>query len=230
MEGGDTEAKRVAPETIRQIFLTRYWEPARCAALPPPAALMHFDAAVDHGVDAAARLLQKAARVTIDGEIGPETLAGVRAMPALELLERYADLRRRRYRSLPHFRRYARYWLDRIERTRERAAALDEVPPVSSQQPRKGDSAMPEVRNLDHPTKWWGQSLTIWGALITGMSTVLPLIGPLVGLDVTSDLVHQLGDQVVAVVQAVGGLAGTVLTIYGRTRATTRIEGLKLQF
>jgi lysozyme family protein len=232
MEGGDAEPKRVAPETVRQIFLTRYWGPARCAALPPPAALMHFDAAVDHGVGAAARMLQQAARATIDGEIGPETLAAVHAMPAQKLLERYADLRRRHYRNLPHFRRFGRDWLDRVDQTRARAAALDEAPPSSSQQPRKGDSAMTDTRNLDHPTKWWGQSLTIWGALITGMSTVLPLVGPLVGVDITRDLVHQLGDQVVGVVQAVGGLVGTVLTIYGRTRATTRLErrDLKVQF
>ena len=91
---------------------------------------------------------------------------------------------------------------------------------------------MTATLNLNPATKWWGQSLTIWGALITGASTVLPLLGPLVGLDITSDLVHQLGDQVVGVAQAVGGLVGTVLTIYGRTRATTRLErgGLKLQF
>jgi hypothetical protein len=68
--------------------------------------------------------------------------------------------------------------------------------------------------------------------LITGLSTVAPVVGPLFGLDVTSDLVRDLGEQSVAVVQAVGGLAGTILTIYGRTRATTRLErrDLKIQF
>jgi lysozyme family protein len=153
-------------------------------------------------------------------------------MPVRELLERYADLRRQRYRNLGHFRRFGRGWLGRVERTRARAAALDGAPPAASQQPRKGDHAMTDIRNPDRSTKWWGQSLTIWGALITGMSTVLPLVGPLLGLDITSDLVHQLGEQVVGVVQAVGGLVGTVLAIYGRTRATTRLErrDLKIQF
>ena len=72
--------------------------------------------------------------------------------------------------------------------------------------------------------KWWGQSMTIWGALITAVSTVVPLVGPLVGLNISSDLIHQLGDQVVVVVQALGGLAGIGMTIYGRTRATTLLE------
>jgi hypothetical protein len=45
-------------------------------------------------------------------------------------------------------------------------------------------------------------------------------MGPLLGLNV-ADLVHQIGDQVV---QSIGGLVGTILTIYGRTRATTLLE------
>jgi hypothetical protein len=73
-------------------------------------------------------------------------------------------------------------------------------------------------------SKWWGQSMTIWGVAITFLSTVLPTMGPLLGLNITADLVHQIGDQVVLVVQSIGGLAGTILTIYGRTRATTLLE------
>ena len=73
-------------------------------------------------------------------------------------------------------------------------------------------------------SKWWGQSMTIWGVIITSLSTVLPAIGPLIGLNVTADLVHQIGDQLVAVVQALGGLIGTILAIYGRVRATTSLE------
>ena len=73
-------------------------------------------------------------------------------------------------------------------------------------------------------TKWWGSSITIWGALITALSTVLPALGPVIGIDVTSDLVHQLGNQIVTTAQAIGGLIGTVLTIYGRMRATGPLE------
>jgi hypothetical protein len=74
------------------------------------------------------------------------------------------------------------------------------------------------------PSKWWAASMTLWGALITALSTVLPVVGPLIGLNITADLVQQLGDQVVVLTQAAGGLAGTMLTIYGRARATTPLE------
>jgi hypothetical protein len=74
------------------------------------------------------------------------------------------------------------------------------------------------------PSKWWVHSVTIWGALITTLSTVAPVIGPLLGLDLTADLVHQFGEQLVEVVQAIAGLIGIIMTIYGRARATTRLE------
>jgi hypothetical protein len=69
-------------------------------------------------------------------------------------------------------------------------------------------------------SKWWGQSMTIWGAIITTLSTVLPVLGPALGIDVTADLVREVGAEVVQTVQAVGGLVGTILTIYGRARAS----------
>ena len=72
--------------------------------------------------------------------------------------------------------------------------------------------------------KWWGESLTIWGALITASATVIPALGPLIGLDITGEMVRQLGGQAVQVVQALGGLAGTIMTLYGRMRATARLE------
>ncbi len=68
--------------------------------------------------------------------------------------------------------------------------------------------------------KWWGNSLTIQGALLSAASALLPAVGALVGLDVNGDTVRQIGEQTVTVVQAVGGIVGMVMTIAGRTRAT----------
>jgi len=72
---------------------------------------------------------------------------------------------------------------------------------------------------LDTAPKWWGQSLTIWGVLIAASASVLPALSPIIGLDLTADLVRQLGDEVLQVAQAVTALAGTLMAIYGRTKA-----------
>jgi uncharacterized protein (TIGR02594 family) len=66
------DLKAIDRETVNALYRTRYWDAAHCAALPEPLALMHFDAAVNHGVGTAIRCLQDALGVSVDGEFGPE--------------------------------------------------------------------------------------------------------------------------------------------------------------
>ena len=68
--------------------------------------------------------------------------------------------------------------------------------------------------------KWWAQSLTVWGTLITALTTVLPIIGPFIGLNVSGTLIANFGDQVTHILQALGGLLGTFMAIVGRFRAS----------
>jgi hypothetical protein len=50
------------------------------------------------------------------------------------------------------------------------------------------------------------------------------LLGPILGINLTVDLVEKLGHDIVLLVQAAGGLIGTIMTILGRMRATTLLE------
>lgn len=77
----------------------------------------------------------------------------------------------------------------------------------------------PDAANADEG-KWWAESKTIWGALITAAATVLPVLGPLIGFDLPIEVLRQAGEQTIATVQALVGLFGTLLTIYGRLKAT----------
>lgn len=223
------ELRAIPDRLVRDIYLTRYWRPACCPDLPPPLALMHFDAAVNQGVSGAARMLQEALAVDIDGEIGPITLGSAHSRPLRASIERYAEIRRRRYRALAHFWRFGRGWLRRVDATL--AQSLQFLPTSSAQEttpmpdpqanfPNGIPSGAPEGPD----SKWWGQSMTIWGALITALSTVLPLLGPILGINLTADLVDKLGQNIVLLVQAAGGLIGTVMTILGHMRATTLLE------
>ena len=74
------------------------------------------------------------------------------------------------------------------------------------------------------PTKWWGESITIWGAFLTAVTTVAPAIFAAFGIEIPADLLQKLGGQTGALIQAVIGLAGTLMTIAGRLRATTTLE------
>lgn len=159
-----------------------------------------------------------------DGAIGPATLEAASRADIPATLARYADVRRAHYRSLSTFWRFGRGWLARVDKTVHLAQAIAADPRFAPQSTPK-ETPMTETSSSTTTTpapeaKWWGQSMTIWGVFITSLSTVLPVIGPVLGLNITADLIHQLGDGVVQVVQASGGLIGTVLTVWGRLRAT----------
>ena len=74
------------------------------------------------------------------------------------------------------------------------------------------------------PAKWWGESMTIWGALLTAVTTVAPAILSAFGIEISAEILQKLGSQTAVAVQALIGLAGTLLTIFGRLRATATLE------
>lgn len=219
--------KRISDETVQRIYHERYWQPSLAGLLPEPLALMHFDASVNHGVGGAIRMLQSAVGTTSDGEMGPQTLAAIAAMPTTASVARYAEIRRARYRALAHFWRFGRGWLRRVDATQELAntwSANEDLTPKTTTSNKQGDSSMANdtgALGTVEGAKWWAQSKTIWGAIITAVATVAPLLGPVIGVDLPGEVVKDAGEQTVTAVQAVVGLIGTLLTIYGRLKATT---------
>lgn len=230
-----SELRAIPDALVEEIYRTRYWHPSRAPEMPDAIGFMHFDAAVNHGLSGAAKILQRALRehapgLAIDGEIGPRTMAAVQGAEPGGLLRRYAEQRRAWYRALRHFWKFGRGWLRRVARTEGAARERLIAAPPAAPQPTtsaKGEG-MTTIETQSPPAKWWGHSMTIWGAAITALSTVLPIVGPAIGVDVTPDIVREAGEQIIAIVQAIGGLAGTILTIYGRTRAVRPLERRQL--
>ena len=62
---------------VETIYHERYWVASKCDALPWPISLCQFDAAVNHGVRRAVKMLQAAVGATADGVHGPLTQAAV---------------------------------------------------------------------------------------------------------------------------------------------------------
>ena len=215
--------RHIPPTDVRAIYAASYWIASGSANLPPPLAFFHFDTAVNMGTGTAIRMLQTALGCPIDGEFGAQTqAAAVEADPA-GLLELLAGLRRRRYRALPAFKTFGRGWLSRVDTTLARALSLIQqqgtVPMSTDPTFEPAPSAAPAIE-----PKWWGQSITIWGAVASGLAAVLPAIGPAFGVDVSAATIHTAADQIGATVQAAAGLVGTLLAIYGRLRATQPLK------
>lgn len=66
----------------KALYQPDYWQVCACDQLPWPLALFVFDCAVNQGQQRAKITLQQALDVTVDGSIGPVTLAAARAADA----------------------------------------------------------------------------------------------------------------------------------------------------
>lgn len=126
---------RAQAEEIYRVF---YWEASKADMMPYPLSTLHFDAAVNHGVGGAGKLLQKTlnnyaqkaglnVRVDVDGAVGPKTLAALCQCLDLKgnvplICEIYCNEREKFYRSIvennPSQAKFLRGWLNRLERNR----------------------------------------------------------------------------------------------------------------
>jgi lysozyme family protein len=110
---GKDELRNIPDATLAQIYRQNYWRAAPCDKLPSPIDLMVFDSAVNQGPGRAARVLQQAAKVTVDGAIGPKTLKAVRTKFAVEprsFLAEVAARRMRHYGGLSTFKTFGLGW------------------------------------------------------------------------------------------------------------------------
>ncbi|MBN9259459.1 MAG: hypothetical protein J0J14_01185 [Hyphomicrobium sp.] len=44
------------------------------------------------------------------------------------------------------------------------------------------------------------------------------------GISITPELAEEIGQNIILVIQAVGGLVGTLMALFGRTRATALLQ------
>jgi lysozyme family protein len=100
------------------IYKPDYWDRVQGDALPPPLALLVFDAAVNTGVGRAARWLQGAVGATADGQIGAGTLAALNEAVAKQggaaLCAEFMAQRLNFMANLPTWRTFGLGWARRL--------------------------------------------------------------------------------------------------------------------
>lgn len=87
-------------EHTADIYRREYWQRLACDELPPAIALAVFDAGVNAGIGRAAKWLQQACRVKVDGVIGAQTIAAAKAAPLVPLLNEFNARRAWHYMTL----------------------------------------------------------------------------------------------------------------------------------
>ena len=124
--GGETKfgiSKRAYPSLnikdltltdAKVIYLADYWVEIEADLLPESARLMVFDCAVNCGVAAAKKLLQRAVGVKDDGIIGPKTKIAISNTPDID--RKFAGHWLQYYTDLKQFDIYGRGWIRRVSK------------------------------------------------------------------------------------------------------------------
>jgi lysozyme family protein len=110
----DLDIENLTEEQAKQIYKKEYWDFAKCDRLPDYCRLIVFDCAVNQGVARAALFLQRACGTTVDGAIGPKTMAAMAATNPSLFLYLFAMRRHEAYASHPQFSRYGKGWTARL--------------------------------------------------------------------------------------------------------------------
>jgi lysozyme family protein len=110
----DIDVPNITIDEAKDIYRREYWVKARCDAMPEMLQLPVFDCAVNCGVAATFKMLQRALGVTDDGKIGPVTLkAMAKAVPS-ELWTRFMAERALHYARSKQVDHFGRGWMRRL--------------------------------------------------------------------------------------------------------------------
>lgn len=106
------EIRTLTFEQAADLYRVFYWNKTRCDDLPEGVDLCVFDMAVNCGVSAACKALQRAVNAIPDGVLGPQTLSAVKAIPKATVIERIMHQRITHYLRLNKA-MYLHGWLNR---------------------------------------------------------------------------------------------------------------------
>lgn len=124
--GGETKwgiAKRSYPhvnikELTRQqaieIYRRDFWDRVGGGNLPDEVGFQVLDAAINHGIGNAVRMLQRAVGVADDGYFGPLSRAAVNRLPAVDVVLRFNAERINFYTKLSTFSTFGKGWMNRV--------------------------------------------------------------------------------------------------------------------
>ena len=109
----NVDIKDLTREGAKAIYLQDFWQRGHMDEYDPAIAFQVFDAAVNHGIETAVRLLQRAAGVADDGHIGPVTIAAVKAKSVTDMLMLFIAYRIKFWTRLSTWPSFGKGWANR---------------------------------------------------------------------------------------------------------------------
>jgi lysozyme family protein len=119
------QMKKLKPEDVKPFYRKKFWDACRCDDLPDGIDYLVFDFSVNAGVGRGAKTLQSVVGATVDGAIGPLTLAAVAKQSEKELIDSFSAAKLDFYLGLNNP-TYEAGWLNRVKHTRTAALGMVE--------------------------------------------------------------------------------------------------------
>ncbi|MBP8005363.1 MAG: glycoside hydrolase family 108 protein [Acinetobacter sp.] len=106
--------KSLTRKQASEIYYKAFWLRANCEQYTGAISYQLFDAAVNHGIGNAIRMLQRAVGVVDDGKVGPITLAAIKSMTLDDVLVLFIAERLEFFTRLSTFNTFGRGWARRV--------------------------------------------------------------------------------------------------------------------
>lgn len=110
----DLDMVNVTVEAAKDIYLHDWWNKLKLDLLPQSMQFQFFDAAINHGVYNASRIMQWAIGVKADGIVGRRTRSALKKMDHNDLLMRFLSERLVFMTDVKTWKRYGKGWARRI--------------------------------------------------------------------------------------------------------------------
>lgn len=119
----NVDIKNLTRDQAKEIYRRDFWLRGQMDRFDAAIAFQVFDAAVNHGIETAIRMLQQAAGVADDGHIGPISLAAIKSKSVTDMLMLFIAYRIKFWTKLSTWSQFGKGWASRAAQDLIYAAA-----------------------------------------------------------------------------------------------------------
>jgi lysozyme family protein len=123
-KGTISDLKSMTTKEIKDLYKKQYWDPVKGDQLPSGVDALAFDFAINSGPAQAVRELQRVVGAKVDGVIGPETMAKIRAYNPAAFVKDYAQQRMGFLKGLKNWGTFGNGWTNRVNSLSKFASKL----------------------------------------------------------------------------------------------------------
>ena len=120
----EAEMRALEASDVAPLYKEKYWDKVQGDYLPAGVDYAVFDCAINSGPGRSVKLLQEAIGTTPDGAIGPKTLAAIRDMDPVAIINSACDKRLSFLKELPTWGTFGRGWERRVQDVRATAIEM----------------------------------------------------------------------------------------------------------